>query len=148
MPLTRTRLAAATIASIALGCLIAAGVQLAPRIRLGGAIEGVQWVQAAGSMFWALPVITFALIGAGAGYAIAVTFLPRLRMLWAATVGTGAVLGAAAFVAVGTPVYELADGVAPESLLLAVTAFVVVSCTYLMVSIRGGAATQPAMQAD
>jgi hypothetical protein len=103
----------------------------------------VQWVQALGAMFWALPVTLCGLTGAGAGYAIA-TLATRSRMLTAASAGTGAVLGAAAFVAVGTPWYEVADGIALESYGLAIAAFSVCAGLYLVVSTRGSAATRPA----
>ena len=41
----------------------------------------------------------------------------RSRMLTAAFVGTGAVAGAAAFVAIGTPWYQHLDGISVESML-------------------------------
>jgi hypothetical protein len=135
MRLSRARLAAAASSVLVVACLSAAFLSLLPRLRLGGAIEGVQWVQAAGSMFWALPLTFVVLVGAGSGYAIA-----RVRELgrWgtAVTVGVGAVAGAAAFVAVGTPWYEAADGIAPSSLGLAVATFVVAASGYLVAGVR------------
>jgi hypothetical protein len=136
MLLSRRRIVLATLAGILIACLAAAGLQLLPRLRLGGAIEGVQWVQAAGSMFWAMPITLVALVGAAAAYESAVVLGVRSRMLGAASVGTGAVVGAGAFVAVGTPWYELVDGIAVESMLLGAFAFVAAAAIYLVASAR------------
>lgn len=143
MPISTTRLVLATLAGILIGCLAAAFLQLLPRLEVGGSIEGVQWVQALGAMFWALPVTLCGLTGAGGGYAIA-TVVRASRMLTAAFAGMGAVIGVAAFVAVGTPWYEVANGIALESFGLAAAAFVVCAALYLLVSIRGSAASRPA----
>lgn len=90
----------------------------------------------------ALPVTLCGLTGAGACYAIA-TLLTKHRMLTAASAGAGAVLGVAAFIAVGTPWYEVANGIAPESFGLAAAAFVVCAGLSGVASIRGSAATRP-----
>jgi hypothetical protein len=143
VPLSRPSLILAAAIALAMACLSAAGLQLLPRIRLGGTIEGVQWVQAAGSMFWALPLAAFAIVGAGGMYVLAVA-LSCGRMLTACLVGAGAVVGAGSFVDVGTPWYELADGVGFESVLLGVAAFGVAGVSYLVVSTRAGGAARPA----
>lgn len=142
VPISPKRLIAAALAGILIACLAAAFLQLLPRFELGGSIEGVQWVQAAGAMFWALPVTLCGITGAGAGYAIA-TLTTRSRMLTAAFAGTGAVLGVAAFVAVGTPWYEVANGIAAESFGLAAAAFFVCAGLYRVASIRRSAPTRP-----
>jgi len=136
VPISRPRLIAAALAGILIACLSAAFLQLLPRLRLGGAIEGVQWVQALGATFWVLPVTFCALAGAGGLYAMATVFGLRSRMLTAAFVGAGAVAGAGAFVAVGTPWYELVDGVAGESVGLGVATFAVNGSLYLIASRR------------
>lgn len=135
VPISKPRLVLATLSGILIACLAAAFLQLLPRLQLGGAIEGVQWVQALGVTFLALPVTFCGLVGAGSGYAIALVMKSN-RMLTAALTGAGAVVGVAAFVAVGTPWYEVANGIAPESVGLAGAAFVVSSGLYLLVSIR------------
>lgn len=134
MPISRRRLAAAAIVAIPIACLAAAFLTVLPRIRLGGTIEGVQWVQALGSTVFALPITFCALVGAGGLLWIAIILGIRSRMLTAAFVGTGAVAGAAAFVAVGTPWYELVDGISIESILLGVTAFGIAASLYLVAS--------------
>lgn len=142
VPISTTHLVLAALVGITIACLAAAFLQVLHRIELGGSIEGVQWVQAAGAMFWALPVTLCGLTGAGAGYAIA-TIFRSTRMLTAAFAGTGAVLGVAAFVAVGTPWYEVANGIALESFGLAVAAFFVCSGLYGVASIRRSTPTRP-----
>ncbi len=117
-----------------IACLAAAFLMLLPRIRLGGPIEGVQWVQALGSTVFALPVTFCALAGAGGLLSIAIVLGIRSRMLTAGFVGTGAVVGAAAFVAMGTPWYQLVDGVSVESVILGVAAFAITSMLYLVAS--------------
>lgn len=136
MPISRRRLAAAALVAILIACLAAAFLTVLPRIRLGGTIEGVQWVQALGSTVFALPVTFCALAGAGGLLAIAGFVGIRNRMLTGAFVGTGAVVGAGAFVAIGTPWYELVDGVSIQSVLLGLVAFVVSASLYLIVARR------------
>jgi hypothetical protein len=143
MRISTPRLIAAALAVILISCAAAAFLQVLPRLRLGGTIEGVQWVQAAGAMFWAMPVTVCGLTGAGAMYGIA-TVLHTHRMLTAAFVGTGAAIGVGAFVGIGTPWYEVANGIAPESFGLAAAAFGVCAGLYLLVSRRGSAAARPA----
>jgi hypothetical protein len=133
---SRHRLAAATLVAVAIACLSAAFLTLLPRIRLGGPIEGVQWVQALGSTFFALPVTFCALVGAGGLLAMASVLGIRSRMLTAAFVGSGAVAGAGAFVAIGTPWYQHVDGVSVESLLLGLAAFLIAASLYLVASRR------------
>jgi hypothetical protein len=142
VPLSRPRLVLGAVIALAVACLSAAVLQLLPRVRLGGVIEGVQWVQAAGSMFWALPLAVFVIVGAGGMYVLAVE-LQGGRMLTAGLVGAGAVIGAGGFVGVGTPWYELADGVSGESLRLGVAAFVAMASIHLLVSTRAIGATRP-----
>lgn len=134
MPISRCRLIAAALVAVAFACLSAAFLTVLPRIRLGGTIEGVQWVQALGSTVFALPITLCALVGAGGLLWIAFILGIRHRMLTAVFVGTGAVAGAASFVAVGTPWYELVDGISIESVLLGMTAFGVAVLLYLVVS--------------
>lgn len=123
------RLVATVLGVVLVACLAAAALDMLPRLRNGVPIEGLHWVQAAGSMFWALPVTLFALSGA-AGLALLATYLSLGRIPTAAFAGSGAVIGAGAFVAVGTPWYEAVDGVGPTSIALGAAAFAVCAVAY------------------
>lgn len=141
MPIPPRRLILTGLALILTAGALAAALDMWPRVRDGVGIEGLHWVQAAGSMFWAMPLTACAIVGAWCGYAVQRVAMVRRRIAGAGFVGAGAVSGAAAFVAMGTPWYEAIDGIALQSWGLAGVVFGIAAAAFL-VALRGRSSTR------